>query len=285
VGRLSADILAEIRDTGEPVIIENQIYASNHGHFGQVLTYSAHYDARVIVWIATSFRQEYRTAIAWLNSMSDRRFFAIELAGDGRSVPRLQVVAGTAQALQRADSTGLHIIQLEKSRDANGGDQRGAFVRAPFAVPSDPTTSPGQLALNDMFERIALLLAPSTVFPDLRKQLGDRNYYAFARGPVRASEWSIVFANSEVRLELVFNDRATAVRDLERIKAHSHTLEEKVGFPLEFDLHAGRAKQKVILRRAVSFQEREEHPDRVAALCVETISALATALRDLQVLG
>lgn len=75
MGGFSADLLAIADRTNEPVIIENQIFKADHSHFGQVLTYAAFYDAAIVVWIARTFRNEYREAIAWLNRLSHKQFF------------------------------------------------------------------------------------------------------------------------------------------------------------------------------------------------------------------
>ena len=64
---------------------------TDHNHLGQILTYAAGTDASSIVWIATSFREEHRQAIDWLNEQTREniRFFGIELkvARIGTSLP------------------------------------------------------------------------------------------------------------------------------------------------------------------------------------------------------
>ena len=67
VGGFSLDILA----TSERglVAIENQLEQGNHNHLGQLITYAAGLEAKVLVWISTGFRQEHLDAVEWLNTL------------------------------------------------------------------------------------------------------------------------------------------------------------------------------------------------------------------------
>lgn len=213
VGRLSADLLAKIRDSDEAVIIENQIYPANHGHFGQILTYAGHYDAQVIVCIASSFRNEYRVAFAWLNSFSHKRFYAVELRRDD--------------------------------------------VVTPFHVVARPDAA---LAPSD--------LAPSQIVVPPSKD-------------ARASEWSIVFTGTGVRLELVFNDREHAMHDIERMAVRADGLRRSLASEIVFDVVATRVKQKAIIHRDLTVEERDQDADGVAAWCAQTITLFAEAVAKL----
>lgn len=81
------------------LIVENQLETTDHGHLGQILTYAAGTDASSIVWIATTFREEYRQALDWLNEQTREnvRFFGIELQvvriGDSDPAPLFKLVA------------------------------------------------------------------------------------------------------------------------------------------------------------------------------------------------
>lgn len=98
VGPFSADVLA--RDIeGNRVLVENQLATTDHGHLGQIMTYLAGLDAKIVVWIATGFREEHLSAINWLNenTVEPFAFFAIQLRvvriGDSAPAPILDVVA------------------------------------------------------------------------------------------------------------------------------------------------------------------------------------------------
>ncbi|WP_367350213.1 hypothetical protein [Sphingobium yanoikuyae] len=81
VGRYSADILALDPVSGERIIIENQLEWSDHRHLGQIMTYLAGTEAKVIIWIAKDFQIEHLAAVKWLNRHSEDAFsfFAIRI--------------------------------------------------------------------------------------------------------------------------------------------------------------------------------------------------------------
>ena len=87
VGPFWADIVCN----GGDAVIENQLETTDHDHFGKLLTYAAHFDASVAIWVAPDFREQHRAAIEWLNRRSpgDTMFFgvAIEVLRIGKSPP------------------------------------------------------------------------------------------------------------------------------------------------------------------------------------------------------
>lgn len=98
VGGFSADILARNPQDDSLVLIENQLEGTDHKHLGQILTYLAGLDAKVIVWIAAGFRDEHLSAIKWLNehTKEDFSFFAVMARavriGDSAIAPLFEVV-------------------------------------------------------------------------------------------------------------------------------------------------------------------------------------------------
>ena len=99
VGSFSADILAKDINTQQWVLIENQIAPTDHSHLGQLLTYAAGLDARAIVWIAETFREEHRAAIDFLNraTTDEFAFFAVQIElwriGESAFAPRFSIIA------------------------------------------------------------------------------------------------------------------------------------------------------------------------------------------------
>jgi hypothetical protein len=81
VGSFSLDLRGTDLTHGKPLIVENQLAGSDHGHLGQLLTYAAGTGAATIVWIATQIRDEHRQALTWLNeeTSEETHFFGVEL--------------------------------------------------------------------------------------------------------------------------------------------------------------------------------------------------------------
>ncbi|MCE2470173.1 MAG: DUF4268 domain-containing protein, partial [Dehalococcoidia bacterium] len=99
VGDFSLDILARDRNTDQLVAIENQLEWTDHAHLGQLLTYAAGHDARAVIWVTPSFRDEHRAAIDWLNCWTPEEigFWGVEVRaikiGDSLPAPEFRPVA------------------------------------------------------------------------------------------------------------------------------------------------------------------------------------------------
>lgn len=99
VGSFEADMLCKDLDSGAWVLIENQLEQTNHTHLGQLLTYASGLEAMVSVWVAKTFREEHRSALDWLNKITDERsrFFGVEVelwrVGDSLPAPKFHIVA------------------------------------------------------------------------------------------------------------------------------------------------------------------------------------------------
>lgn len=99
VGAYSLDLIGKDLTHDAVLMVENQLEGTDHVHLGQLLTYAAGTGAQTIVWIATSFREEHRQALDWMNQQTgqDTRFFGVQLRvvriGTSLPAPLFEVVA------------------------------------------------------------------------------------------------------------------------------------------------------------------------------------------------
>ena len=79
------------------IVVENMFGATDHDHLGKLITYAAGLGAHYAVLLAPEFREEHRSVLNWLNSVSadDFGFFGVVLEawriGDSLPAPRLRV--------------------------------------------------------------------------------------------------------------------------------------------------------------------------------------------------
>ena len=113
VGPFNADILCKDTIDNHWVLVENQLEKTDHGHFGQLLTYAAGLQAVTIVWIAKHFTDEHRAALDWLNEITDEtfNFFGLEIElwkiGDSKIAPHFKFASkpnGWTKSIGRAAS-------------------------------------------------------------------------------------------------------------------------------------------------------------------------------------
>ena len=100
VGPYRADMVARTPQSGECVLIENQLEEAALHHLGQIMAYMAGLEAKIVVWVATKFNDTLRSAIRWLNEHTTDRFafFAVRVSvvriGDSPNAPVFRVVEG-----------------------------------------------------------------------------------------------------------------------------------------------------------------------------------------------
>lgn len=111
VGPYRCDLVATDEATGDTIIIENQLEPTNHDHLGKIITYTAGLDAKTIIWIVASAKEEHRAAIEWLNNNTseDIGFFLIELhayrINDSAPAPMFNVIEKPNQFSKQSKTT------------------------------------------------------------------------------------------------------------------------------------------------------------------------------------
>ena len=153
VGGFRADLHCKNTVDGSWVLIENQLEATDHRHVGQLLTYAAGLDAHTVIWIARTFRQEYRAMLDWQNRITDERyrFFGVEVKvwqiEDSARAVQFDVVSspndwsrGVSQDTQRAANQELSETQQRQIRYWTGLREymveKGSSVNCPSPGPS-----------------------------------------------------------------------------------------------------------------------------------------------------
>lgn len=81
IGDFNCDLIGIEINSGDKIIIENQLEATNHDHLGKLITYASGIGAKYIVWITSKIKKEHQQALEWLNenTETDLSFFGIEL--------------------------------------------------------------------------------------------------------------------------------------------------------------------------------------------------------------
>ena len=99
-GSFKVDIVAE-DDSGNPVIIENQLEKSDHEHLGKLITYLVAMEAKTAIWIVSDPRPEHLASISWLNESSSANFYLLKLEaikiGGSSPAPLLTLIVGPSE--------------------------------------------------------------------------------------------------------------------------------------------------------------------------------------------
>lgn len=153
-GNFKVDLVAQT-ESGDRVIVENQLEQTNHDHLGKVLTYLTNLDAKVAIWIASDARPEHVRAIQWLNETTpdDIFFFLVRLSafriGDSQPAPLFTVIVGPSAETkgfgkQKKDDAERHLARLRFWEQLLAlAKRRGVTVHAQRAPSRDSWLSAG----------------------------------------------------------------------------------------------------------------------------------------------
>lgn len=81
VGSFNCDLIGTEANSKDKIIIENQFDQTDHKHLGQIIAYASGVDAKYVVWIAETIRDEHQKALEWLNeNVGEISFFGVEIS-------------------------------------------------------------------------------------------------------------------------------------------------------------------------------------------------------------
>jgi hypothetical protein len=107
-GSFNVDIVAE-DDSGDPVVIENQLEKSDHSHLGKIITYLVAISAKTAIWIVADPRPEHVSSINWLNESSSADFYLLKVdaikIGDSPPAPLFTIIVGPSEESKEVGKT------------------------------------------------------------------------------------------------------------------------------------------------------------------------------------
>jgi len=118
-GDFQVDILAE-DESGDPVVIENQLEKSDHDHLGKLITYFTALDAKAAIWIVSEPRPEHINAINWLNESPSASFYLIQVEAvkiaDSPPAPLLTLIVGPSEEGREIGQKKKEWVERERLR-------------------------------------------------------------------------------------------------------------------------------------------------------------------------
>ena len=226
VGGFSVDLYAVEEGIGRKIIIENQLEDTNHDHLGKLLTYAAGKEAKCMLWIVKTAREEHRAAIEYLNNntIDGIGFFLIEI--------QLWSIDGSAPAVK------FNVVEepndWAKAAKLPSNSSGGEAVQIKYSYWSD---------FNDYVNahRIDYLKQFT-----LHKPSSD-HWYSVAIGSSAANLSMLVNTRTNViAIELYIRDSKELY---DRCYAHRDEIEASVGEKLDWRRLDGKKSSRVLVER------------------------------------
>ena len=269
VGRYSADLVFREVSTDRFVVVENMFDPTDHDHLGKLITYAAGLGASYAVLLSPGFREEHRSALSWLNSISadDFGFFGVVLEawriGDSLPAPRLRVAV-------KPDNWGRSVRAAHANSEPNERERIYQRFWGEF-LPAFRNRYPGWT------RAVAPRKASWMTFPSSRS--GLRYSAAFCRSDGR----------SRLRAETYIDtgDTETTKAAFDDLHLRKQQIEEAVGENLEWDRIDDRRRSRVSLYfpEEIRVTDEERWPEALPWL-VEAMGrmrdAFNPALQELQ---
>ncbi len=249
VGNFSLDLLAHDLGGDRTVIIENQLSVTDHDHLGKLMTYAAGYDADVAVWIASSFRDEHRQALDWMNQRTDSstEFFGIVVEAwridDSRPACNLKIVSSPNS--------------WQKS------------------VPKKSTSLGSRNQKYQQFFQILIDKLREIGFTKARASM-PQNWYSFSSG-ISGITYGTAFASgSRIRAELVIDrgDKAINKTIFDSLEAKRTEIEGELGVTLTWERLDNRRSCRVAIYLPGDIEDEDLDVEKVVAWNVTYLQSL-----------
>jgi hypothetical protein len=261
VGAFAVDLAGTDIGSGRPVIVENQLGGTDHGHLGQLLTYAAGLDASIVVWISPQFRDEHRQALDWLNSHTTEGidFFGIELEvvhiGDSLPAPHLKLVAQPNEWAKGTKAAAAAQAQPSKRAMAYKAFFEGALARLKELRPGITTAS----------------------------RVQAQNWFTFGAGrSYLAYSWSFTGTGkfrAELYIDAPTQDAAKAT--FEEFKAKAAAIEAGVGQPVAWERMDDRRASRIAVYHDVTGDVDFASQPELIEWAAKTMVTLNDVLRPL----
>ena len=270
VGRYSADLVFRNTSTDRLIVVENMFGATDHDHLGKLITYAAGLGAHYAVLLAPEFREEHRSALNWLNTVStdDFEFFGVVLEawriGDSLPAPRLRVDV-------KPDSWGRYVRAARVNSEANERERTYQRFWGEFLP-----------AFRDQYPDWTRTMAPS-----------KRGYMSFPSSRSNLLRYSAAFCRSEgsyrLRAEAYIDtgDAGTTKAAFDDLYRRKEQMEKAVGEDLEWDRMDDKRGSRISIYfpREIRVSDEERWPEARSWL-VEAMGrmrdAFNPALQELQ---
>lgn len=238
VGSYRCDLVATDETSGEKIIIENQLEATNHDHLGKLITYAAGLDAKSIIWIVKEAREEHRAAIEWLNNNTSKEigFFLIELHAykidDSRPAPMFKIIEKPNDFVKNSKN-GYKDGEMNKSQSER---------------------------LNFWTEMNKVLVERGKPF-NVRKASTD-HWYDVALGTSEAHiSISLISKYNHIPIEVYINNNKELYDKLYEMKDE---IEEKLGFQMEWlRLDNRKASRILTYISGLNFDDHSNYPELI----------------------
>ena len=256
VGPFAVDVVA---DAGSGlVVIENQLEQTDHSHLGQLLTYAAGRDARILIWITPAFRDEHRAALDWLNHWTPEEveIYGVEVRairiGDSLVAPEFRAVAFPNSWSRGASSR-------TKSAPSENKEQFRAFWQPLI-------DRAGELGLTDR------LNATGVPFQHIAKSAADGDVQYVVQLRSRSKN------QVSVMLDIRTPDTKRNRQILERLQERRVEIEETLKFKIDWDKPNRGRSQGIQVFGTGSLDDPPERQNEVRKWMLNTVVALKSVL-------